>query len=114
VGKLVDIQFPSVMREISFTDESLVVALRNAADSIDAFNASEAWDEHQEISSIVVFETYIDDDESLWTVSFCVPAEPMLRIKQKEIEDERNLLLRRIAELEGKLGLAPWWMEDSE
>jgi hypothetical protein len=53
-----------------------------------------------------------DETETTWLVTLYVDGGTQATEKQKEIENERNFLLRRIAELENKLGLNPWWMED--
>jgi hypothetical protein len=121
VPKLVDLQLPWTIRRVGFHAESLSVVLRQAADYVDKRMASDDWDVNKKVYDVVVSfeERYEGDDEDViadetWEVMLYVDGGTKPSKKQQEIENERNFLLRRIAELESKLGLNPWWMEDSE
>jgi hypothetical protein len=114
--KLVDLQLLGTIRQMGFHAESLPVALRLVAAYLDELNATDDWDTYKKVYDVVVSFDVSDDDEldEAWTVTLYVDSSPTAKEKQKEIENERNFLLRRIAELENKLGLNPWWLEDSE
>jgi hypothetical protein len=116
VPKLLNIQFPPTIRAVGFHAISLPVALRLAAAYLDGLNASDNWDIYKEVHDVVVsFQAGDDDDDEVtWTVTLYVDGGPTAKEMQEKIENERNFLLRRIAELENKLGLNPWWLEDSE
>jgi hypothetical protein len=116
VPKLVDLQLPWTIRLVRFEHDSLAEALRMAATYVDKRMSSDDWDVNKRIYDVVISPQVSDNDDdetkTTWLVTLLVEGGTNITEKQQEIENERNFLLRRISELESKLGLNPWWMKN--